>query len=480
MRQSPGQQFGGEQNITLPWQWQARDYQQEFMNYMFTGGNFPERKRAIPIWHRRAGKDSCMLNTLAVASQMRVGTYWHLLPTLNQGRKVVWNGVDGKGRRMIYQAFPPPLVGSTNENEMVLKLQNGSFYQVVGSDNYDALVGTNPLGVIFSEWALANPAAWNFVRPILAENGGFAVFITTPRGKNHAYQMYEMAKRSAGWFTSLKTVNDTFREDGTPVIPLSAIQDERDEGVPEEVIDQEYYCSFEGINHENIYGKILVRLAPTHQISFEWDPAQVVFTAWDIGRRDATAIWFYQIVRDEIHVIDYIEGTGGDVDTWLEELEKYPYNYGTPALPHDAKAKTFATRYSPQERFIQRKFIPYIVPNISISQGINAVRAILPQVYFNVSNANVRKGLEHLGAYQYEYDEKTKTFALTPLHNHHSHGSDAFRMLALSENVIEISSRRSRNTAPRQGEYIQTPLGRAMTLDHLFKDNETRRTYRRV
>jgi len=410
---------------------------------------------------------------------MRVGTYWHLLPTLNQGRKVVWNGVDGNGRRMIYQGFPRELIGSVNESDMLLKLQNNSVYQVVGSDNYDALVGTNPLGVVFSEWALADPSAWNFIRPILAENGGFAMFITTPRGKNHAYTMYKMAETSPDWFTSLKTVRDTFREDGTHIISPEIIEAERREGVPDEVIEQEYYCSWEGINHGSIYGRQLNALAPTNQIIFEPQLDQLVFTAWDIGRRDATAIWFYQIIRDEIHIIDYVEGTGGDVDSWLERFYEYPYVYGTVALPHDAKAKTFATKYSPYERFLAAKLVPYVVPNISVSQGINAVRAILPYVYFNVGNPSVRLGLEHLAEYMYDYDEKTKTFALTPRHDYHSHGADAFRMFALSENVVEIMSRARRHAKPK-GDYIQTPLGRALNLENLFKDRDSRLNYRRV
>lgn len=466
--------------VQLPHGWTARPHQREFMDHMFHKGEFPWRKRAMPVWHRRAGKDSVSLNTLAVASQMRVGTYWHLLPTLNQGRKVVWNGVDGQGRRMIFQGFPRGLISSVNESDMLLKLQNDSVYQVVGSDNYDALVGTNPLGVVFSEWALADPAAWSFIRPILAENGGFAIFITTPRGKNHAHTMWKMAVDSPDWFTSLKTVRDTFREDGTPIISEDIIEQERLEGVPDEVIEQEYYCSWEGINHGSIYGRQLLALAETHQIEWDTDLDMLTFTAWDIGRRDATAIWFYQIIRDEIHVVDYTEGTGGDVDFWLEKLHEFPYRLGTPALPHDAKARTFATKYSPHERFVHNHFTPYIVPNVSVSQGINAARAILPDVYFNMKNPNVRKGVEHLQEYCYDYDEKTKTFALTPRHDHHSHGADAFRMLALSQNCIELLSRRERAKKSRKPDYIYTPIGRAMNLENLFQDRKDQERYLRI
>lgn len=473
--------------ISLPNNWRARSYQRSFMNYMFENGEFPTGKRAMPVWHRRAGKDSCMLQTLAVASQMRVGTYWHLLPTLNQGRKVVWNGIDSQSRRMIYQAFPPEMVAASNENEMTLKLTNGSFYQVVGSDNYDALVGTNPLGVVFSEWALADPTAWNFVRPILAENGGFAAFITTPRGKNHAYDLYRTAQESDHWFTSLHTINDTFREDGRPVISKEMIEMERQEGVPEEIIQQEYFCSWEGINQGSIYGRQLQKYEATNQIKFPepFDPEFPVYTAWDLGRRDATAIWFYQLVGDEVHIIDYREFTQKDVDEVLAgdddenpSLKTLPYAYGTAALPHDARAKTFSSRYTTYERFLHHKYEAYVVKMVPRSHGINAVRALIPKIFFNIASKNVRKGLDRLQAYQYEYDDKKKVFSSEPKHDDSSHGADAMRTLAMSVNVVSMANNHRNFTRKHR---VMTPMGPALRLDTLFAEREAARAaYRRV
>ena len=459
-------------SVSLPYNWRAREYQHGFMNYMFGGGEFPHRKRAMEVWHRRSGKDSCFINTLAVASQMKIGTYWHLLPTLNQGRRVVWNGVDANSRRVIYQAFPQELIESVNENDMLIKLKNGSFYQVVGSDNYDALVGTNPLGVGFSEWALSVPTSWDFVRPILAENGGFAIFNTTPRGKNHAYDMFNAAKASDKWHTSVLTVNDTRREDGNPVITQEMIDMEREEGVSEEIINQEYYCSWEGINQGSIYGKQLQKYSATNQIVFKqpFNPELPVYTAWDLGRRDATAVWFYQIIGDEIHIVDFAEGTSDGAEEWLEKLKEYPYAYGTPTLPHDSKAKTFAAKYTAWEQFVAAKFQPYLAPSVGLANGINAARAIIRNVYFNIGNANVRKGLAHLVAYQYEWDEKTKTFSTTPKHSGgHSHSADAFRMLAVSFNVIEMSNRNRSTTRRHQ---ISSPFGTVLNLETLFKERE--------
>lgn len=462
----------------LPHNWSPRDYQREYLGYMFDGGEFPTKKRAQLVWHRRAGKDSTVINSLAVAAHIRVGTYWHMLPTLNQGRKVVWNGVDKDGRRIIKQAFPEDLIESINENDMLIRFKNGSFYQVVGSDNYDSLVGTNPLGVAFSEWSIADPSAWNFVRPILKENGGFATFIYTPRGKNHAYEMWEMAKRNHRWFTSHKTVRDTFRADGTPVISEEDVQDERDEDVPEEMIQQEYYCSFAGVNVGSVYGRHLGKYAETNRFDFEekmgtaWNPDLLVFTAWDIGRNDATAVWFYQIVGTDILIIDYVEGRGMDAEEWLEKLAtEFPYPLATPALPHDAKAKTFAAKHTAEEIFINSKLRPYIVKNTTRSQGINAARTIIKNAYFNTGKKGVRDGLQRLENYQYEWDEKLKIFTAEPLHDHNSHGADAFRMLALSVETMRSAFKNN----PGTGKAVRTKkthMGTAYALEDLFAERE--------
>jgi hypothetical protein len=456
--------------LTLPNAWHPMQHQKQMMDYLFKGGNFPDRKRAFACWHRRAGKDAVMINTLAVASQLRVGTFWHLLPTLNQGRKVIWNGIDASGRRVIHQAFPKELIDVPNENEMTLRLKNGSFYQVVGSDNYNSLVGSNPVGVVFSEWALADPQAWNFVRPILLENGGFAAFITTPRGKNHAHAMMKMARASDDWFYSHKTVDMTERNDGSRIITPAMVEQERGEGVPEEVIQQEYFCSWEGINFGSIYGHVLRRYED-HQCVFPeaWNPRYPVFTAWDIGHRDATSIWFYQIIHDEVFIIDFREGTGGDVDDWLIVMKSLPYAYGTPTLPHDAKNKTFTTKYTSAERFYAAQLRPYIVPNMSIAAGIQAARSLFKHVWFNTGNANVVKGIEHLEQYHYEYDEVLKTFSLSPAHDEHSHASDAFRMLALSENVMRVSGPKQ-TIAGNPSHAPLNPVGRALHLENLFAD----------
>lgn len=193
----------------------------------------------MSLWHRRAGKDSAGLNYAAKELFRRPGVYWHLLPSQRQARKVVWNNVDRQGRRMIDQAFPEALRARKLSDEMLIEFKNGSVWQLAGADNYDALVGANPVGVVFSEWALTNPQAWDFIRPILMENGGWAWFNTTPRGRNHAFQMAVMAQKNPAWFFERLTVDDT------QVLTAEQLQEERLSGMAEDKIQQEYYCSFE-------------------------------------------------------------------------------------------------------------------------------------------------------------------------------------------------------------------------------------------
>lgn len=266
--------------IILPNNWRPRSYQIPVMAYLDGGG-----KRAVSLWHRRAGKDSAGLNYAAKEMFRRPGVYWHLLPSQRQARKVVWNNVDRQGRRMIDQAFPQALRARKLSDEMLIEFKNGAVWQLAGADNYDALVGANPVGVVFSEWALTNPQSWDFIRPILVENGGWAWFNTTPRGRNHAYRMAIMAQKNPGWFFERLTIEDT------QVLTAAHIQEERLSGMSEEKIQQEYYCSFEAAEAVQFisYEHIDQALERTME-----DPQRPVILGLDVARfgddRSALAI----------------------------------------------------------------------------------------------------------------------------------------------------------------------------------------------
>lgn len=228
-------------NITIPYNWAPRVYQDPLWQYLVNGG-----KRAVGVWHRRAGKDDVCLHWGAVAALNRTATYWHMLPEYNQARKAIWNAVNPHtGMRRIDEAFPMPIRSRYSEQEMFIEFVNGSTWQVVGSDNYNSLVGSPPAGVIFSEWALANPDAWAYLNPILEENGGWAAFIYTPRGDNHGKRSYEMAVKNKKWFSQLLTALDT------NVFSPEQLEDIKDQYIAQygpsrglALFNQEYLCSW--------------------------------------------------------------------------------------------------------------------------------------------------------------------------------------------------------------------------------------------
>lgn len=193
--------------------------------------------RAILIWHRRSGKDKTCFNFMIKKAFERVGTYFYLLPSYTQAKKVIWDNIDNDGFKML-DHIPAEVIKNTNATELKIELKNGSIIQLIAADEFkNSGVGTNPVGVIFSEYPLTTPEAWSFVSPILAANGGWAIFNGTPRGKNHAWELLQKAHDNPKWFTQVLTVDDT------KVIPEDILEEERANN-PEAFFKQEYYCEF--------------------------------------------------------------------------------------------------------------------------------------------------------------------------------------------------------------------------------------------
>lgn len=414
-------------NTSLPNNWQPRDYQLDAWSYLEHGG-----KHAELVWHRRSGKDEVCLHRTACAAFERVAGYWYMLPEYSQARKAIWDSVNPHtGKKRIDEAFPLELRKNTRNHEMMIEFVNGSTWQVVGSDSFNSLVGSAPAGVVYSEWALSNPAARAYLRPILAENGGWQIFNTTSRGLNHAYTTVNAAIKSPTAFGQILPATETnvFTEEQLAFELLSYIEDFGEE-YGRAKFEQEYLCSFDAAN----LGAILARsIGIAHQEGrigehVQYDPLGEGLTiSSDIGRRDMSTWWFWQPKVDGYSMVDYDGGFGLDAEEWADRLQE---KIGTRKLnkiwlPHDAKAKTFAAKHSAVEIFIEKFGVDKIgiTPDSKKKDRVNAARVSIKYVEFS---DKCDKGLDGLRAWSYEYNEQNKVFSGEPKHDWASHDGDGF------------------------------------------------------
>lgn len=333
-------------------------------------------------------------------------------------------------------------------------------WQCLGSDNFNSAVGSPPCGITYSEWALANPSVRGYLRPIIAENGGWQAFITTPRGKNHAYSTFRAAQKNPGQFAQVLSIHDT------GVLSATQLQAELLEYVSTygetmglALFEQEYECSFEAAILGAYYGSEFKRMESEGRItSVIHDPQWPVHVAFDIGFDDDTAIWWFQVIGSEIHVLEFYASSGKDVDHYCSQLlgkqvsidiisdklhvergadiagldHRRAYRYGTINLPHDAKAKTLAAKGKSVEEQFAAVFgwgSVQIVPSLSVTDGIQASRKVLNRCYID---EGCEEGLTCLREYQRKWDDDKKMFKDKPLHNWTSHGADSFRYMAIT------------------------------------------------
>ena len=430
--------------ISLPNNWRPRPYQRACWDYFERGG-----KRAAAVWHRRAGKDEIALHRSAVAAFERPANYWHMLPEYNQARKAIWTAVNARtGKKRIDEAFPLELRSRTVDQEMRIEFVNGATWQVVGSDNFDSLVGSGPAGIVFSEWSLADPRAWPILAPMLEENNGWAFFIYTARGRNHGHSLLETAKRR-GWFWEVLKATETgvFTEE-----QLAGVADEYDTlfpGVGQALFRQEYLCDFAAAMIGAYYGKEMEEAEEEGRLGdVPYDPAVPVHTAWDLGIGDSTAIWMWQIVGGEIHVIDFYQSSGLALSHYAEVLNAKPYRWGDDWVPHDARARSLSTGRTRVETLGDMRRKPKLVPNHKILDGINGARVLFPRVW--VDKTKCKDGLEALRQYRADYDEEKRTFKDTPRHDFSSHAADAFRYMAMAYRELTPAP------TPAPGKTMQT------------------------
>lgn len=416
-------------------------------------------KRVIAIMPRRAGKDLTAFNLCIRQCIRKPCVIYYIFPTYSQAKKVIWDSVTNSGDRIL-DYIPDSLVDSKNSQEMKIRFKNGSLLQLVGSDNYDSLMGTNPQGVVFSEYALQDPRAYQYIRPILAANDGWALFITTPRGKNHAYELYQIAQNSGNWFAMKLTLDDTQH------ISAREIERERAEGImSEDLIQQEYFTSFDMGVEGAYYAKYMDKMRVDGRIGdVPWEPGFKVNTAWDLGVRDSTTIIFFQSVGTTIRIIDCYENSKEGLDHYAKVLAAKPYVYGKHIAPHDISVKELGSGMTRLEKARQLGIKFIIADNISIVDGIEAVRSNLNKVWIDQKCSGLIKALEN---YRQEFDVKNRTYKSFPLHNWASHFADGFRYLCVSL----PKTRDGLSPEELDKRYQEALLGTGSGLPAMFRDN---------
>jgi hypothetical protein len=350
--------------------------------------------------------------------------YAYIAPNYGQAKRIVWD---------MLKSFVKNIPGiETNEADLRLDIPRparGDYirFYLLGAENPGSIRGIHLDGVILDEYAEMDPTVWPMViRPALSDRNGWAIFIGTPKGQNHFFDIYQLALKNKDydWFTAI------YKASETNVLPQTELDAAKRE-MPEEIYEQEYECSFTAALTGSYYGKLVEEAERAGRITdVPYDPALPVHTWWDLGIGDTTAIWFLQQLGVQYRLMDYLEQSGVGLDWYVRQLQSKKYVYGTHGLPHDAAARELGTGKTRQETLWNYGLRQTLVlPKHNVDDGINAARLLLPKCWFD--RVKCERGLSSLRNYQRKWDGKNQIFSVKPLHNWASNGADAFRALAM-------------------------------------------------
>lgn len=408
-----------------------RPYQLEAMQ------GLREKRRGILLWARRIGKDYVCFQIMLERALHDPGQYYYVFPSYVQAKKALWDLRDNEGRSLS-DLIPSYALGGMNSLEMKIRLKSGSLLQLVGSENPDALRGTNPKGIVFSEFAMSNPHIWTAVaKPILAQNQGWALFASTPMGRNHFYDLWNMALHEPSWYTSRVTAIES------GVVSEEVIEQDRREGMSEELIEQEYAVSFLAGADGLIFGQQMDAMEREGRIrQVAYDPAVPVHTAWDFGVSDKTAIVAFQMLPgNEIHIIRYYENSGKSINDYINEVLSWKYSWGKHFAPHDVEARSLQTGITLKAMAAKLGIAFHTLKATSVEAGIQMTRQTLGKVW--IDDRQCWLLLKRLRNYRRYWDPRNHSFTNTIIHDDSSHGADAVRYMSQACTALGGGSGRS-------------------------------------
>ena len=414
----------------------------------------PKKDRHVLVTHRRFGKTvlSCV-KLLNSAHRMKPEEYMsqiskrtneprsvyatpifnYILPTQTQGERIAWPYLRQIGQQM---------GGKPEQKTLSIRFEhNNSIVRVLGCTKPDDLRGAYLDGAVIDEIASIKgfQKIWDEVlEPQFSDYGGWTIFTGTVRGRNHYYKIYQNAKKDIeekGDNESRYTVSFYTAED-TTVFSREELEERKKSNFF--AYRQEYMCDWDAPIEGSFFGELVSQAIEENRIrDFVIDPNLQVFTAWDIGRTDDTAIWFIQFTGEsEIRLIDYMDGSGAGGTEWGRRVEargrQRGYRFASKGhlLPHDGDHKRFeGTARDLVERggvgYGQTQIIPR-VPRVAIR--IDQTREIFPYLVFHKTNCRV--GIDKLSLYRREFNETRGAYVDTPFKDGNDHCADALGCLA--------------------------------------------------
>jgi len=413
--------------------------------------------RFMAIWHRRAGKDEIVLSAIAELSEREIGTYWHCFPEYKQARKAIWNGINPHtGQRRIFDHFPEPTIKRMQDDDMFIELHTGSTFQLLGSDRYDATVGSGPRGIAYSEWALANPSAWAYHSPMLRENKGWAAFITTPRGDNHAKTMFDVAQGSDRWWSEILSIEDTGAlSDQDLKEALGEYQALYGVDMGRATFEQEYLCSFTSAIVGAYFGAEMRQAERDGRIKkVEIDERHPVHCVMDLGKAANNPVWLFQVIAGQLRIVDFYMPTSEDLDDWCADLRERGFT-GTTYVPHDIMVTEWGSGKTRFDRLLDKKMRPRRIARVSVADGLQAGRMAINEAVFDRDKCEL--GLNGLRNYRREWDDERKTFRELPFKDWAEHIGSAWRYLGLAWK--EVTPPKPKEQKPKTLAYTVKPDG---------------------
>lgn len=415
--------------MLIPLGFRPRWYQLEALQALDNGV-----KLALWCWARRGGKDYTAFSYAVkkmIEQPMNVVIVW---PTKKQGYDNFWTAIDNDGRPIL-DAIPDELIAqrTNSPTDMRVTLKHGSTLMLLGATDPDALRGANAKLYIFSEFVDIPSGSLDVIRPIVAVNGGQIIIQSTPKIDGISGGTFKILFDRAldNWTKGAKTQfasQVTARE----FLDAETLEDLRQESIAKNGNDfffrQEYLCDWGQASSTSYYGDALERNKKAGLLGeFPHNPAYPVYTAWDLGVADSTAITFFQYINKRPRIIDYHETHSIGYQPIVQYLGTLGYNYAWHFIPHDGSVREASDAVTRIAKLEEHGLInASLLTRENKEDGIR--RAVEQIIHTEINEATTNQLRNKLRMYKRKFNSLTGDYE-GPQHDTNSHAADSVRYM---------------------------------------------------